>query len=176
MMDIIAKARTFAIAAHSAIGQIRKYTGEPYIVHPVNVANIVMSVTHTDEMLAAALLHDVVEDTQVTIELITREFGTEVATMVEMLTDVSTPVDGNRAARKAIDREHIGIASPQTKTIKLADLIDNSRSICEHDVGFAKVYILEKELLLQVLKEGDKFLWDTANDIVQTQKKLLFPE
>lgn len=59
------------------------------------------------------------------------------------------------------------------KTIKLADLISNSKSICEHDKDFAKVYIKEKELLLEVLTEGDPTLYAQAKDIVEKAKKEL---
>ena len=83
-----------------------------------------------------------------------------------MLTDVSRPEDGNRAARKTLDREHIAKASPQAKTIKIADLIDNSRSIMAHDPQFARVYLAEKRLLLDVLTEGDPTLYAMARRIV----------
>ena len=165
-MSITLKAYTFALAAHAAVGQKRKYTGEDYIHHPVQVANIIYSRGYSDEMLAAAYLHDVVEDTHVPIELIEGEFGKCVATLVAGLTDVSKPEDGNRAVRKEIDRQHTAKQSPACKTIKLADLISNSRSILQHDKEFAKVYLKEKQLLLEVLKEGDVDLWDTANEIV----------
>jgi hypothetical protein len=82
--------------------------------------------------------------------------------LVEQLTDVSRPEDGNRAKRKAIDRAHTAKASPEAKTIKLADLIDNTRSIVELDPGFAKIYLVEKVLLLEVLQEGDAGLWEMA--------------
>ena len=64
--ELVRRAFAFAKAAHEAVGQMRKYTGEPYIVHPVEVADIVQTVAHTEVMLAAALLHDTVEDTGVT--------------------------------------------------------------------------------------------------------------
>lgn len=167
MEDIMeSRARQFADAAHASINQRRKYTGEPYIAHPVAVAELVRSVPHTPEMLAAALLHDVVEDTFVTLDEIERVFGFKVAELVEMLTDVSTPHDGLRRHRKALDREHTAKASPEAKTIKLADMIDNTRSIVAHDPGFAKVYIGEKALLLEVLREGDATLWAMASDLV----------
>jgi (p)ppGpp synthase/HD superfamily hydrolase len=60
------KARLFAKAAHAAVGQMRKYTDEPYIVHPVEVAGIVRYWGGTDTMCVAALLHDVLEDTKIT--------------------------------------------------------------------------------------------------------------
>jgi len=159
------KAKQFADVAHE--GQKRKYTGEPYILHPVAVAELVRSVPHTPAMIAAALLHDVVEDTPITLDEIERVFGFEVAVLVEMLTDVSKLSDGNRAARKAIDREHTAKASPAAKTIKLADLIENSKSIMAHDPAFAKVYLVEKALLLEVLREGDATLWAMAAEIVR---------
>jgi (p)ppGpp synthase/HD superfamily hydrolase len=156
------RARKFAEAAHAGIDQRRKYSGEPYIVHPAAVAELVRSVPHTPEMLAAAWLHDTVEDTPVTLAEIKREFGAEVAALVEQLTDVSRPEDGNRKKRKAIDHEHTAKASAQAKTVKLADLIDNTRSIVEHDPDFAKVYLAEKVQLLDVMREGDATLWAMA--------------
>ena len=164
-MNIVLKAEKFATMKHGEIGQVRKYTGEPYINHPAEVVSIVKSVSHTDEMLAAAWLHDTVEDTITTFEEIEEEFGLTIMEFVKGLTDVSKPEDGNRAIRKAIDRRHMADQTPFVKTIKLADLISNSKSILEHDPQFAKVYIEEKRLLLPVLHEGNKILWITAYGI-----------
>ncbi len=161
-MTIVERARTFATAAHAAVAQLRKYTHEPYIVHPAEVAKIVASVPHTPQMLAAAWLHDVVEDTGVTLETIRAEFGDEVATLVGWLTDVSRPEQGNRATRKAIDRAHSAMAPKEAQTIKLADLISNTRSIMEHDEAFAKTYLAEKRLLLEVMDKGDATLMAEA--------------
>lgn len=164
MSDLVKKALKFATQAHGE--QKRKYTGQPYIVHPVEVMNIVKTVEHDDEMLAAALLHDVVEDTPVTIEEIEELFGSDVASLVSDLTDVSKPEDGNRKFRKAMDREHSAAASARAQTIKLADLISNGVDILEHDRHFAKVFLAEKDLLLDVLTKGDKSLWKKAAEIV----------
>ena len=163
---MINKARKFAEAAHSSIDQRRKYTDDPYIIHPASVAKLVSSVTDNVAMICAAWLHDVVEDTPVTLDEIRSEFGDEIAELVSDLTDVSRPEDGNRKVRKAIDREHTRLASPEAKTVKLADLIDNSRSIIEHSPGFARVYMEEKKLLLEVLREGDEILFSMAEQIV----------
>jgi len=166
-MDIIEKARVFATAAHGAAAQLRKYTNEPYIVHPAEVAHIIDTLEGgTTEMIAAAWLHDVVEDTGVTIETIRAEFGTEIAELVGWLTDVSRPEQGNRATRKAIDRAHTAMAPAEAQTVKLADLISNCRSIKEHDAAFAKVYFEEKRLLLEVLTKGDRTLWNIVNGLV----------
>ncbi len=160
--DLERRAREFATRAHESIDQRRKYTNEPYIVHPTAVAEIVRSVPHTDEMIAAAYLHDVVEDTPVTIAEIEDEFGRTVAELVGWLTDVSAPSDGNRAARKARDLAHTAAAPAQAKTIKLADLIDNTRTIERLDPGFWRVYRVEKIRLLDVLRQGDATLWKRA--------------
>ena len=165
-MDMVEKARVFATAAHAAVGQVRKYTGEPYIVHPFEVAMMVRQVGGTPEMVAAAFLHDTVEDTDVNMETIEREFGPEVAEIVFFLTDVSRPEHGNRATRKAMDRAHIAKADARAQTIKLADLISNCSSIVKYDPEFAKVYLEEKRLLLEVLTKGDKILLDRARKIV----------
>ena len=81
--------------------------------------------------------------------------------------------DGNREARKKIDREHIAKASPEAKTIKLADLIHNTQSIVRHDPGFAKIYLAEKELLLKVLKEGNEEMYGIAVSFLEEGKKKL---
>jgi (p)ppGpp synthase/HD superfamily hydrolase len=163
-MEIVERARVFATAAHAAVGQMRKYTFEPYIVHPAEVAGIVATVPHTPEMLAAAWLHDTVEDTGVTIETIRAEFGEKVAELVGWLTDVSRPDHGNRAHRKALDRAHTAAAPAEAQTIKLADLIANTRSIMEHDEAFARTYLEEKRLMLAVMLHGDAILMARARE------------
>lgn len=159
------KALIFAKRAHESIDQRRKYTGEPYIVHPVAVAEIVKSVRHTPEMVAAALLHDTVEDTETTLYDIQNAFGSIVHELVFWLTDVSVPADGNRQVRKAMDRDHIAKAPPEAKTIKLADLIDNTATIKTRDPAFWTIYRAEKMALLDVLGEGDRALWERAREM-----------
>jgi len=173
-MDIVERARLFATAAHAAVGQRRKYTNEPYIVHPQEVAEIVFRVPHNEAMLAAAWLHDVVEDTQVTHYDLIREFGDEVSNLVFWLTDISKPEDGNRERRKMLDRLHIAGAPSSAQTIKLADTISNLKSIGEHDPEFALVYFEEKRLLVeQSLSAGNHTLRNQAlkliNEFFQSQ-------
>lgn len=163
-MNNIEKAKAFCIEKHK--NQKRKYTNEPYHVHPHEVMEIVKTVPHTESMLIAALLHDTVEDTNTTFEEIELLFGKEVKELVECLTDTSKPSDGNRQKRKEIDRLHTKEASPNAKTIKLADLISNTSSIVQHDKDFAKIYMNEKNKLLEVLKEGDPTLYKKAQDLL----------
>ncbi len=166
-MDVVRKAQVYAMAAHAAVGQRRKYTNEPYIVHPAEVAKIVAGVPGaTPDMVAAAWLHDVVEDTGCTFTDIHMAFGIDIATLVGWLTDVSKPDDGNRAHRKAVDRAHSAEAPAEAQTIKLADLISNSRSIVQHDPAFAKTYLEEKRMLLEVMTKGDPTLMAEARKYI----------
>lgn len=190
-MNLPDRALAFARAAHGE--QKRKYTGNPYIEHPIRVAQLVKEAGGTEEMIAAAYLHDVVEDVSLEkirelcgittlikdhsgfpesersnkLHCLAYQFGHIVASLVEMVTDVSLPTDGNRKARKQKDLEHLAQASPEGKTIKLADLIDNSRDIVKNDPDFAKVYMREKAALLPVLFGGNDKLWMTAKIIVK---------
>ena len=165
---MVVEAKMFATAAHAAIGQKRKYSGDDYIVHPQRVAAIVEKHGGTDEMIAAAWLHDTVEDTDVTPILITKMFGVDVADIVEGLTDISLPEDGNRAKRKSIDRMHSANASTEAQFVKCADIIDNSWDIAENDLSFAKVYKSEVFLLLNAMtKVKHTEIWDQAMQSVE---------
>ncbi|MGR4069811.1 HD domain-containing protein [Billgrantia sp. C5P2] len=160
MDDIAERAALFSRAAHQAVGQRRKYSGEPYWHHPAAVAEMVSAVeTATPEMIAAALLHDVLEDTGVTPMDIEECFGERVAILVQELTDqFIDPEIGNRAHRKALERNRLAQVSPEAQTIKYADLVDNTNSIVARDRGFARVYLAEKRRLLEVMEGGDQAL------------------
>jgi hypothetical protein len=168
---LMVAAENFARTAHRSINHKRKYTGEEYFVHLKEVQEIVASVGGSFAQQSAGLLHDVVEDVKVDPQLILEVFGREITQLVEMLTDVSKPEDGNRKIRKHKDLLHTAQASPEAKTIKLADLISNSRSIIAHDPGFAVVYMREKRNLLAVLKEGDPTLYRQAQEIISQYYK-----
>ena len=161
-------ARVYATAAHAAVGQMRKYTDEPYIVHPIRVGDIVDKFGGTDEMIMAAYLHDVVEDTAVSIDNIQDMFGPVVARIVDGLTDVSVPEDGNRAVRKAMDRQHSADATWAAQFVKCADIIDNAADIGNNDPSFNVVYRKEMVALLEVLdKVKDEPIYAAAVKAVQ---------
>jgi len=145
-------------------GQDRKYSNTPYICHPLAVMQIVRSITEDEDMLIAAVLHDLIEDTNATIEFIENKYGGRVAELVRCLTDASRPEDGNRETRKNIDLVHTAKATPDAKTIKLADLIHNIESIVTSDPNFAKVFMMEVSKLMEVLTEGDNALYKRAMD------------
>lgn len=169
-MNIVEKARIFATAAHAAVKQTRKYTGEPYIVHPAEVVRTVASVEHTPEMLAAAWLHDTVEDTGITLDIILAEFGETVYEYVRWLTDDATVV-GNRATRKAADRARLAKAPGPVQTVKVSDLLSNSKSIVANDPKFARVYLSEKRALLAVLTKADAALLVKAYQVLENAEK-----
>jgi (p)ppGpp synthase/HD superfamily hydrolase len=144
------------------MGQKRKYSTSspcpPYVIHPAAVADIVRSVDHTEEMLAAAWLHDVVEDCGVAIETIAFTFGESVSYLVGSLTDVTKTGDGNRAFRVAKNREHSARGDERSQTIKMADIIHNSYRIFDLSPKFAPVYWDEKRLLVAELHMADPHL------------------
>ena len=174
MSDLVNRAAEFARKAHDSTGKTRKFTHDPYIVHPEAVAKTVASVTTDETTIAAAWLHDVVEDVEgVTNEQIKKEFGQDVAGLVENLTNPSKKSDGDREKAVRENREHTAQADPRAKTVKLADLIDNLTGIAKIAPSFAEIYLPEKELQLQVLTEGHPELFEQVEQIIRTEKALL---
>jgi len=168
-MDRLEKAKLFSKVAHEAIGQKRKYTGEPYFNHPLRVMKLVASVLPDDEdAQIVALLHDTVEDTDVTLAFIRDEFGQRVEQGVFALTDTPTVEGGpNRKERKKMDRERLSKAEGWVQTVKVADMIDNTSTIVEYDPKFAKVYLEEKRLLLSELTSADPILLEQAQSQIK---------
>lgn len=168
------KALEFATKAHK--NQKRKYTEEPYVNHVIAVAKTITDLGLHQDLICAALLHDTVEDTETTIEDIDREFGTSISNLVEQLTDVYTSETFpkiNRTERKKLECYRLSKVSGNAKTIKLADLIDNTSSIVKYDPKFAKVYLREKEEMLQILNGGDPRLMQRALSTLKEAKKQL---
>lgn len=176
---IVDMARAFAVAAHTAVNQKRKYTGEDYHHHPEEVLQILLTYCEPNSACqAAALLHDIVEDTATTRDHIARVFGQDVASLVMQVSDVSVPSDGNRKVRKEKDRLHLSKASIPGKCLKLADLISNSNSITKHDKAFAKTYLEEE---LEILKDfyllmDDYQIFRRAMVVCQQAFSQLYPE
>jgi len=169
-MNKITKAYIMSRYLHR--NQIRKYTKQPYFVHCENVLSTLIKTTTDNEIWCAGVLHDTVEDTECTVDIINDIFGKEVALYVEGMTDIATKKDGNRAERKELDRIRISKCCSEVHTIKLADMIDNMPDIIKHDSNFAKIYLNEKRLLLKVLDKGNKFLYNKAKEIIDNYYKL----
>lgn len=170
----ILAAYIFAEAAHGAVGQMRPTLEDPdvpYIVHPIEVAGTVAAVEGaTVDMIVAAFLHDVVEDTEIRITTIRRLFGLTVGDYVMDLTDNFTPQNYphlNRERRKAMEAERLSYISPEAKTVKLADLLSNTPSIALNKPKFFPVYAPEKRYVLEHLRGGDEGLWERADEMLK---------
>lgn len=129
---LLDKAIIFAVHAHA--GTERRGKGFPYAVHPLEVVSIVATMTADQELLAAAALHDVVEDTDYTVADIEREFGPKVARLVEAESDSLTEApDANKTdswhARKQATMDRLKGESLEAKTVALGDKLSNMRAI-----------------------------------------------
>ena len=155
MSSTIKKAIELAFSAHK--GQYRKYGNcIPYVQHPLRVSLKVSGVTGGMIIpVAAAILHDVLEDTDTPPGVISKECGDEVLWLVEELTNPSKlPEHKNklRAERKRIDREHLKHVSHYAKIIKLCDRIDNLYDVVGAPSDFQLLYAQESRLLLESLR------------------------
>lgn len=149
MPDIVTKAKILAKDWHE--GQTRKYTGLPYIVHPARVAGHVHGIGGDEAMIAAAWLHDVLEDTDCPRPDIINACGHEVNFLVAWLTNPSKQWPGlSRAKRKEMDRAQLAQAPLPAKIIKLCDRLDNLRDLGE-DHEFNLLYAGESRALVRVL-------------------------
>lgn len=124
-MDLVQKALEFAINAH--LGQKRKGNGKPYIIHPLGVALILAKVGADDQTIAAGLLHDVLEDTNVKKEELVREFGQEVADIVDDVTEQDKSLPWKVRKGQAIN--HIKDMGKKSLLVKTADQINNLTSM-----------------------------------------------
>ena len=127
---LLDRAIVFAVRAHA--GTERRGKGFPYIVHPLEAVEIVSTMTPDQELLAAAALHDTVEDTDVTVEEIRREFGDRIASIVASESDtfeegVSEEESWHSRKRAAIER--LSKASRDSKIVALGDKLSNMRAI-----------------------------------------------
>lgn len=128
--DLLDRAIIFAVNAHH--NSERRGKGFPYIVHPMEAVEIVATITPDQELLAAAALHDTIEDTDVTVEDICREFGDRIADLVHAESDqftegVSEEDSWHDRKQAAIDR--LRNASHDAKIVAMGDKLSNMRAI-----------------------------------------------
>ncbi len=174
MEDILQKITTFADFVHA--DQVRKYSRERYIAHPVRVMECCRRYSNDISLLSAALLHDVLEDTNVgreplrdfLLSLVSQPVAEKTMTIVTELTDVfvkSAYPKLNRRQRKNKELDRLEKISPDAQLIKYADIIDNCMKIVDEDPDFAKVYLYECRAILRRLDKGNK---DLHNEAVKT--------
>lgn len=171
MEDLLQIIANFADQAHG--GQTRKYAPDRYIVHPVRVMDGCRPFTNDISLLSAALLHDVLEDTPVTkdqlygflLTLMDPVHAEKTVSLVTELTDVyvkSKYPKLNRRQRKSKELARLEKTSPESQTIKYADIIDNAKEIVREDPDFAPVYLHECRAILRKLNKGNQELYKEA--------------
>ncbi len=164
---IIELAGEFCKNAHNSINQVRKKSGEPYWKHPHRVADTLFCMTGDAYMIAAAYLHDVLEDVEEFYpkeygrDKIREMFGETILSFVVDLTDAHTKKAFpklNRAERKKLEHKRLSKIQTESKCIKLSDIIDNSRDV--GDLDSALLFYKEKSELIEML-------WVSDNNIVR---------
>ena len=171
MSTILENIRQFADDAHGE--QIRKYTPERYIVHPLRVMETCRRITDDVCILSAALLHDVLEDTTVDKDemesylktLMLPEQAMRTLQLVIDLTDVYVKEDYpdlNRRSRKSNELLRLEQTSAESQTIKYADIINNTKEIILNDPGFAQIFLFECRANLKKLNKGNPELYQEA--------------
>ena len=148
--ELLDRAIIFAVKAHA--GTERRGKGFPYIVHPMEAVEIVSTMTTDQELLAAAALHDTVEDTPVTVEQIRAEFGDRIANLVASESDtfeagVSEEDSWHSRKQAAIDR--LAAASHDAKIVAMGDKLSNMRAI-------ARDYSIKGDELWKIFHTKDR--------------------
>lgn len=178
MEKILEQVRHFVIEAHK--DQRRKFADEPYVAHLERVMGICRDYLPQIDVLSAALMHDLLEDTEVKREqiriflepLVNASEAARILMLVEELTDVYTHdryPSWNRRKRKTKEAERISHTSADAQTIKYADIIDNCQDILNSDPDFAWKFLHECRQLIQVMTKGNQQLRLVARDMVEKQ-------
>lgn len=181
--EVLDRVKDFAERAHGE--QKRKYSSDPYIVHPVRVMKMCREYTNDIAILAAALLHDVLEDTDVASEemeefllgIMDKDKAVRTVKLVNELTDIyvkSAYPKWNRRKRKANEAERQSRISSDAQTIKYADIIDNAKGMASQKSDFSPVFLYECRDLLKKIDKGDKRLYKIAVDTVNNEIDLLY--
>ena len=148
--ELLDRAIIFAVKAHA--GTERRGKGFPYIVHPMEAMEIVATMTNDQELLAAAALHDTVEDTDVTVEQLRAEFGDRVADIVAFESDSmqeGVSEEESWRSRKQAGIERLSRATRDEKIVALGDKLSNMRAI-------ARDYAMQGDDLWNLFRVKDR--------------------
>lgn len=168
-MTMYEKAVTLAIEKHT--GQVRKFSGEPYVEHPIRVAQIVLKYkeSHSIDILrTVAVLHDTVEDTDLTIVEVEEMFGIEVAAMVEELT---TPAHITKKEKGEYLKKKMTHMTSWGLVIKLSDRLDNVSDLRHTSKQFRQSYIKETRAIISHLIAMRSFLSMTHLQLIHETLK-----
>ena len=139
--SLVDRAIIFAVKAHA--GTERRGKGIPYIVHPLEAMEIVSTVTSDPELLAAAVLHDTVEDTAVTLDDLRAGFGERVAALVASESDSFVDETGRELdwkERKVLALKRLSVATRDEKIVALGDKLSNMRAIARDYAALGEAF------------------------------------
>ncbi|MFW6173559.1 MAG: HD domain-containing protein [Elusimicrobiota bacterium] len=169
--ELIKAAEKFATKKHH--GQTRKFTGKPYIIHPQQVSELVSNYGGSLDMIAAAWLHDVMEDCGVKFEKIKEKFGDKVAKLVKELT---IPPYADKSGKKSdyIAKE-MEIMSSDGLTIKLCDRLSNVLNFEIAHPKFVLKYAPKTKFILDSLEDSQRPLNAVQKKLVKEIRKKIEP-
>ena len=171
---LVVSADAFATQAHAAVGQLQPYTGLPYCEHTRAVAALAAHCFDDPVVVAAAHLHDTMEDAGVTKLDLAARFGVPVAELVDEVSSKATKDMGNRAARVAFVVRRLADISAWGQGIKCCDVAVNMRDIVELAPDCARTYVPEQRLLLPSLVNAHAGLYELARRAIEgAEAKLL---
>lgn len=181
-IEILKTVTVFADDAHGH--QLRRYSEDRYIVHPLRVMEKCRTVNTSIAILASAILHDVLEDTAVTPSqlhsfLLTVMNAGDAARTLELVVDLTDVYvhnafpEMNRAKRKEMERQRLTSIASDAQTIKYADILDNAEDIFNNDRNFAPRFLNEGILTLAAMTKGNQQLRTEAIAFVESCIQLL---
>jgi len=177
-MNLIETAERIAREAHK--DQKRKWSDDPYFVHPERVAKKVSELKGTNEVdVAAAYCHDILEDTDYPREEIERQLGSEVLSLVFELTNPThTPEwDKKRRIEKRLaDWQHLLTISDRAKRIKMVDRWDNLQDMFGTPNSFLRKYLTESRIVLEILKPADYDMAKELEAVIHKSELLVYPD
>ena len=169
--EVVERAIAFATKAHE--GQFRKGTERPFILHPLEVGEIVATMTSDEEVISAAILHDTIEDCEeITEEIICKEFNERVA---ELVRQESEDKSKTWMERKSHTIEHLKVVSKEIQMIGLADKLSNMRDIDrDYPVCGEKLWLRfrmkDKQIIGWYYKSICESLYESMKDTVAYQE------
>ena len=169
--EMIATAQEFATKKHE--GQTRKFSGEAYINHPATVAALVQQYGGNPDQIAAAWLHDVVEDCKVKIETIQKKFGPKVSSLVGELTN---PPEIDKGQKKTeYMAKKITTMSSEGLTVKLCDRLNNVSDFDTAKPKFVQSYAPKTRFILNALEDSGRPLNSQQIKLVAEIDKAITP-
>jgi (p)ppGpp synthase/HD superfamily hydrolase len=163
----VERAHQYAASAHAAVNQ-RRQNGDPYIVHPERVMKQVQRFSQEPALLQAALLHDTLEDTQVTFEDLKREFGDRVAMLVHWLTNDETKIRTVGKSEYLAEKLSNPNFPADALLVKLCDRLDNISDISTSTKpGFAERYSKETFLIMDRIEAKRSDLTDAHRQVMR---------